>query len=1006
MPHFMKETTAVAQYEFSPGFIARMPAYSYLDYAGKAWSSSLDDPYFRTAVNIASQSLYQELLKRNGDISSLPAKCALSLWKYCNRMRYRPTPFGLCSGFSFIWWRGRPQHILLTGNIKVHLQPDFKSSLSKAATLLSIGADCLCPYLPNPSIYPVLDSYRYMRYLEDPTSGKRVFRIEALSGDEYIEELLRYCDKPMTSIELSSHIKSLYGHTEDECINYMASLISAQVFMPALHPNISGTDYLQRVQGTAGHPVMTKQVITGDRKGLSNECFNEKWDQLYVNLEHQAIQNTLSITYQQAIKDGLYCLERLLPFREHYAIADFKKAFQNKFDKQCLPLLQVLDPEIGIGYQGLGTSQNTPALLQDIPVPPLMNKTGTVAWTELHTLLLQQWNGSRMYSPLQLDDANISSLAPPTQPVPNSCSVIFRVCDEGVYIEQAGGVTACALSGRFTPLNEDIRNMAREMAQQEETANPDILFAELAYISDMHTANIDRRENLYSYEIPVLCDSVITGQNRLALNDIWVTVENDEIILWSKSHGKRIIPRLSSAFNYVRSDLTIFRFLCDLQYQGVRSNFLLDLEALFPGLPFYPRVCFRKAILHLAKWVIYKKAIEHIFSLDTAGQSTPWLAFCAQQHFPRFISLDEYDNQLVFDLEDETDTRQLLSILKNQDKTILREFIFNKDTDPLVQDVPGRPYIAQFVASLYHKGQVYLPKRFPAVLTNMNDPIKRLFIPGSEWLYYKLYIHPIRSNQLLKDHILPCLRRLKIQGLVKKWFFVRYAHPNYHLRIRLNINPKLAGHTLFQLEKILNEIAASRMIQSYNLDSYETELERYSPELITLCEDWFCHSTALLTGWLDKVVSDDAVFDYYILVLPSVKMMLEAFGYDDAEAMSIFKGLYTGMAVKVGGRIDKKHLQLKSRELRKTLFDKMSAEDIYAGVLKKQWKLFSQSLSGIAAKSHDHMDGARRQILFADLLHMHLNRLLVTDSYGQEMILYYALFKFYQSAGYFTSRSL
>jgi len=72
----------------------------------------------------------------------------------------------------------------------------------------------------------------------------------------------------------------------------------------------------------------------------------------------------------------------------------------------------------------------------------------------------------------------------------------------------------------------------------------------------------------------------------LLLSDLWVRYENNEIILESKKLGKRVIPRLSSAYNYNHSDLPVFRFLCDLQHQSIQSNLTLNLSSLFPALTF------------------------------------------------------------------------------------------------------------------------------------------------------------------------------------------------------------------------------------------------------------------------------------------------------------------------------------------------------------------------------------------------------------------------------------
>ncbi|MBW7891301.1 MAG: lantibiotic dehydratase [Chitinophagaceae bacterium] len=1004
----VNDTVSVSQYSFSDTLVLRTPAYSCQGYAGKNWDRCLEEPFFRASINIASQSLYGELNKHRDDISKLPAKCLNSLWKYHNRMLYRPTPFGLCSGFSTIQWSAEYEVIRLPEHIRIHLQPDYKSVLTQASSLLA-DSGLQHHYLPNPSIYPVQDNYRYMRYFDGQQPGKRTFQIQALDRDMYTAALLLHCTKPLTEDELSRFIATQFGFSEQESSHYVQSLVAAQVFIPVVQANITGEDYLHRVRqliGSKEQAPFDNSIYTGAKEDFNCKLLNEAGHTYYVNMERSPVCGGLSEKYQQVISDGLYCLERLVPFQPQGGLQDFIKAFRNKFDKQCLPLLQALDPEVGIGYQGLGTARDIPAILKDIAASAPASHPGAVTWTAAHALLMQKWNAAGTYGALQLSETDLEYLTLPPFVLPNSCSVMFRVCNEGVYIEHAGGVTATAIAGRFTALNENVYRMAKELAVQEEEANPGILFAELAYISDLHTANIDRRENLYSFEIPVLCGSVIEAEKQIALNDIWVCIEGDEIVLWSKKHRRRIIPRLSSAFNYVRSDLAVFRFLCDLQYQGLRPGFSLDMEYFFPGLSFYPRTCYKTAILHLAKWVLKRREFEHVIKADISAQLTEWRMLSERLQLPRHISVDQYDHQLVFDQQDSAGMEQLLSLLKTADKIIIREYIFNCGEDALVQDEKGMPYIHQFIASLSHDRCIYRPGNFPLSAERAEESAKRLFIPGSEWLYYKLYIHPIRSNELIKNHILPCLHKLQLQGLVKKWFFIRYADPGYHLRLRFNIIPKQAGYAIFRLEKVLNSMAESGIIQSHSLSAYERELERYTPELITDCENWFCSSTALITAWIASVNTDDASYDYYAIVPLSVDIMLRAFGYGDTDAARLFEDLYQGMSAGAENNPGTKQVQSKYRELKQAVFMNALHTDMNAGALKKPYKLFRQSLYVLAEKCRRHMDTQRKELLFSDLVHMHFNRLLVTDSYRQEMILYYALWKHYQSAAYLAVRPL
>ena len=65
--------------------------------------------------------------------------------------------------------------------------------------------------------------------------------------------------------------------------------------------------------------------------------------------------------------------------------------------------------------------------------------------------------------------------------------------------------------------------------------------------------------------------------------------------------------------------------------------------------------------------------------------------------------------------------------------------------------------------------------------------VKRSFIIGSEWVYYKIYTGPKTADSILVDFIKPIVDQLLKDGIIKMWFFIRYADPEFHLRVRFQI---------------------------------------------------------------------------------------------------------------------------------------------------------------------------------------------------------------------------
>jgi len=61
---------------------------------------------------------------------------------------------------------------------------------------------------------------------------------------------------------------------------------------------------------------------------------------------------------------------------------------------------------------------------------------------------------------------------------------------------------------------------------------------------------------------------------------------------------------------------------------------------------------------------------------------------------------------------------------------------------------------------------------------------QRTFIPGDAWVYYKIYTGAKTSDILLTEIIKPVAEKLIEQELIDQWFFIRYADPKHHIRVR------------------------------------------------------------------------------------------------------------------------------------------------------------------------------------------------------------------------------
>lgn len=129
--------------------------------------------------------------------------------------------------------------------------------------------------------------------------------------------------------------------------------------------------------------------------------------------------------------------------------------------------------------------------------------------------------------------------------------------------------------------------------------------------------------------------------------------------------------------------------------------------------------------------------------------------------------------------------------------------------------------------------------------------MKRVFFPGEEWLYLKIYCGVKESDTILAMYVSPYAERLFLNGSIKAWFFVRFTDPDYHLRIRFlccDVSTALKVYSDFftfflPLIPIFN-------IWKIQQDTYLREVERYGADTIDFVEYYFQLDSYLATKLL------------------------------------------------------------------------------------------------------------------------------------------------------------
>jgi len=997
-------------FRFADHLLLRLPAYP-AETNYKDPRTLLSDPFFRASVYLASPQFFNRLAECNFNFEDLTKKEQATVLKYINRCSFRPTPFGLFACVSLVHW-GKPGAIVTDHkSVTGILMPDEAFVYKAGQKLLDmLAADK--KYLTNPTIYRVLREYRFIS-TEIDENEKRSYQLQSTDYSIVLRDLLRFCQKPRLPDDIIGQIGKLANTGREESDDYFQFLADSQVIVPELRANITGENYLAVLLGA----VKKKKEIFNDHtvaelplNKLSVESivnYKSHLQQLSGNhhpvsaeqpvsciMLRQHRDAELDVQFKDIIREGLYALNCLCPPDELPALRKFISAFREDFEGQRVPLLQALDPERGIGYE-LPNAESPNPLLETLNIYPASSKDSQGIWTPAHAYLMERWITCErnIDATIQLEDHGLKQLSSGDElQVTLGLSVLFRVTGHKVFLESVGGNNVLALLGRFTVADAGIADAAKVMAAEQELMNSELIFAELLHMTDPHIDNVNRRAHLWSYEIPLTASSRLPAERQLNLNELFLEVHNDQIHLWSSRHRRYVIPRLSTAYNHSINKLPVFRFLADLPYQFGRNNLTFSLRQYFPGLSYYPRVEYGKAILSPATWMI-SQAILTTFQEAQENELFPLFKQTADTlNLPEIFAINDGDQQLIFNRYNGSDISLFKEVIRQRKELIITECIQHPGVKAVVADGKGNAFFHQFNAFILPDQPLPLPE--PLEIATPSRHTVRKYMPGSEWLYLKIYCPKLNASKLLLK-IWPLIRRKYQHGRSNKWFFIRYEDHAPHIRLRLKIDPRDVSEILMSFRKLLEGHIDQHVIREYQVDTYSRELERYHAAGMEVTEDLFWSSSMFVLQFLRKGRHQTAI-PAYLAALASVQLLIAELLPDESEQKDFLYKCYEKMAAGFSHREAKRQLDLRYRELSK---------EINQTLLDPHY-LSTHRLGAVAEELRQHTAKIRKALTATEadwsdylhsILHMHINRMFTDQQPRQEMVIYYLLYKFHVS---------
>nr|WP_297169238.1 thiopeptide-type bacteriocin biosynthesis protein [uncultured Dysgonomonas sp.] len=281
--------------------------------------------------------------------------------------------------------------------------------------------------------------------------------------------------------------------------------------------------------------------------------------------------------------------------------------------------------------------------------------------------------------------------------------------------------------------------------------------------------------------------------------------------------------------------------------------------------------------------------------------------------------------------------------------------------------------------------------------------IQRKFIPGSKWLYFKVYTGYKVADIILEKNISNIIKKLKKESIIDKWFFIRYNDPDFHLRIRLLLKETNSiGRVINFFYSQLKYLEKDSLIWKIQIDTYNRELERYGHEMIELAESIFYYDSESLLPIISKLRLLPNQNYRWMIALRIIDEFLSDFLFGIVDKQKIMKDLSDSFKVEFGfNKYNSKQFNSKFRENKKEIESLLNGINhnpdfnFLTDLLKKRSKSFRPIV--LLIKENIKPSTINLNSLISSYIHMTLNRLFRSKNRLHELVIYDFMYRYYTS---------
>lgn len=824
----------------------------------------------RIGVYIASPSL-SRVLDGWLETGSISDRAARRLLAYVVRAATRTTPFGMFAAVGRVGI-GETTTLTITSELRTQTRPDmgwlsailnrWKGDVTFREHLYVTVNDALIQRGGRYNAYHPSLVHRSRR--DKPGLAYTSASFKATEPVKFLRERLR---RAVSIADAAAMLEAQFAEDREECLRLLNVLWDGGFFIdelqldPSADPMNSAIAACRRISEEHSQPIeaLARELSAIDRvppssRSLANyhelEELQKSIDPLQEpKLQTDAMRSIGGVLGRQIFDDVAALVQVMLRWHP-VALKRYRERFVERYEgtEREVPLLELVNPSLGLGVP------------DDLELASSLSRE----LIERRFALASQALLDGAHE-VELDEQSLCALLPPRNDacLADSFDVGFEILAGSVSDLNAGryrivgspfayAPLAGASIGRFAKaLGEQAMGDLRALAAKVEAIHSQAVVAELVVTpAQARGLNVSIRPVQMSHQIRVGVMHEDADSHVITPDDLVVGLDDFGFYLRSLSLNRRVEVVQTHVYNTAQLTPPLGRLLSLLAYDGVIFPHGFDWGPA-ENLSFLPRLRRGRIIVSKARWRFAKTELLNACAEDPDRQ-----AFVRRWRLPRYVQLIEHDNALPVDLSTELGWEVLRDhVLTQRKESVFIEELLPCAEDMWIEDELGAKYRGEFVASFTRDSERtrLVPKGTPASRSD------RLRAPGSEWTSFKLYVERDDQDRVLADELQPLLASLHSAGEADSWFYVRYADPAEHIRLRLMRTNGCFEEGMRGILRAIADLQAGGVLAEVTISTYHREIERYGGiNGIAVCERIFAaDSSYVLSALLNAGPVDD-----------------------------------------------------------------------------------------------------------------------------------------------------